>query len=177
MTRLHPPGRRGAPAAPAVAAVADRPDGRLAARLAARLAVRLGAILAVLCIGLWATFAQAQTEQMPNPDIEATIGAQLEAFKADDFEQAFTYAAPNIQGIFQTPDRFGAMVRNGYPMVWRPGAVRYLELREIQGALWQRVEITDAQGDLHWLDYRMAQIDGEWRIAGVQVLRPPVMNV
>ena len=61
-------------------------------------------------------------------------------------------------------------------MVWRPGAVRYLELREIQGALWQRVEITDGEGNLHWLDYQMQQIDGIWRIAGVQVLRPPSVN-
>jgi len=127
-------------------------------------------------VALWAVSASAQVEQMPNPEIEATIGAQLEAFKADDFDQAFTYAAPNIQGLFQTPDRFGQMVRNGYPMVWRPGSVRYLELREIQGALWQRVEITDGQGNLHWLDYQMRQIDGVWRIAGVQVLRPPAVN-
>jgi hypothetical protein len=131
----------------------------------------------LLSLGLAAGPAAAQTEQMPNPDIEATIGAQLEAFKADDFDEAFTYAAPNIQGIFQTPDRFGQMVRNGYPMVWRPGAVRYLDLREIAGALWQRVEITDAQGNLHWVDYQMRRIDGDWRIAGVQVLRPPAMNV
>ena len=38
------------------------------------------------------------------------------AFKAVDFAQAFTYA-PNIKGMFGTADRFGMMVRNGYPMV------------------------------------------------------------
>jgi len=135
------------------------------------------ALAAALTVVLSSGLSSAQTERMPNPDIEAVISSQLEAFKADDFAEAFTFAAPNIQGIFQTPDRFGAMVRNGYPMVWRPGSVRYLELREIQGALWQRVEITDAQGNLHWLDYQMREIDGQWRIAGVQVLRPPAMNV
>ena len=55
-------------------------------------------------------------------DIEATIGRQLEAFRADAFDDAFTFASPMIQGLFRTPETFGEMVRNGYPMVWRPAS-------------------------------------------------------
>jgi hypothetical protein len=65
------------------------------------------------------------------------------------------------------------MVRQGYPMVWRPADVRFLELREIQGNLYQRVMIRDAAGRLHLLDYAMGQTDRGWRIRGVQLLRPP----
>ena len=43
---------------------------------------------------------------------------------------AFDYASPTIRGIFGSPDRFGAMVQQGYPMVYRPSEVRYLERRE-----------------------------------------------
>ena len=45
------------------------------------------------------------------------ISDQIAAFQQDDFETAFTYASPMIKGIFGTPERFGQMVREGYPMV------------------------------------------------------------
>lgn len=107
--------------------------------------------------------------------IERTIRGQIDAFLADDFATAFTFASPNIQGIFRTPENFGAMVRNGYPMVWRPSAVRMLELREVAGMLWQKVMVTDADGRTHLLDYQMIP-DGDgsgggWRINGVQLLK------
>ncbi len=103
-------------------------------------------------------------------EIEANIAAQIQAFKVDDFVTAFTFASPNIQNIFRTPENFGAMVRNGYPMVWRPSEVRFLELREVAGALWQKVMIVDRDGRAHILDYQMIQLEGGWKINGVQLL-------
>ena len=106
--------------------------------------------------------------------IRDTISSQIGAFRADDFATAFTYASPGIRALFGTPERFGAMVRNGYPMVWRPAEVEFLDLREIDGRLWQAVRIVDAQGDVHILGYQMEQApDGAWKIDGVQVLRQP----
>ena len=128
-------------------------------------------VMAVLAIGLGGPLA-AQGQ-----DIEATIGAQIDAFKSDDFAQAFTFASPGIQGMFQTPENFGMMVRQGYPMVWRPADVRFLELREIAGAWWQKVMITDAQGTAYILDYQMIQTENGWKINGVQVLDSAAANV
>ncbi|NOC83512.1 MULTISPECIES: DUF4864 domain-containing protein [unclassified Ruegeria] len=105
-----------------------------------------------------------------NAEIEANISAQIQAFKADDFATAFTFASPSIQRLFQNPDNFGAMVRNGYPMVWRPSDIRFLELREIAGALWQKVMIADANGRVHILDYQMIPLEDGWKINGVQLL-------
>ncbi len=105
-----------------------------------------------------------------NAEIEANIAAQIQAFKADDFATAFTFASPNIQRLFGTPENFGVMVRRGYPMVWRPADVRFLELREINGALWQKVMVTDNDGRVHILDYQMIQQDNGWKINGVQLL-------
>lgn len=116
---------------------------------------------------------KAQEVMAPEPGIEAAIGAQIDAFLIDDFAEAFTYASPMIQGMFGTSDRFGQMVQNGYPMVWRPGDVEYLELRDVAGALWQRVMIRDRLGGVHMLDYQMIQVGGDWRINGVQLLRAP----
>lgn len=122
----------------------------------------------VLVFSFWSCLALAQDR-----DIQSVITQQIDAFQRDDFAEAFTFASPTIQGLFGSPERFGAMVQNGYPMVWRPDTVRYLELREIAGNLWQKVMITDAEGTLHFLDYQMKQIDGIWRINGVQILPLP----
>ena len=130
-------------------------------------------IFAALIGLMWANVVVAQDVQPAEPDIEATIGAQIDAFLIDDFAKAFTYASPNIQGMFGSADRFGLMVQNGYPMVWRPGDVQYLELRDVAGALWQRVMIRDRLGGVHMLDYQMIETAEGWRINGVQLLRAP----
>ena len=124
--------------------------------------------LAALALLLSATLATAQ--EAPNPAIEGTIRGQIDAFLADDFATAFTFASPNIKRIFQTPENFGTMVRNGYPMVHRPAQVQMLELRDVAGALWQRVMVTDQAGRTHVLDYQMIQTPEGWQINGVQLL-------
>lgn len=120
--------------------------------------------------------AMAQDVVDPIPEIEDTIQSQIDAFLVDDFASAFTFASPMIRNMFRTPENFGAMVRNGYPMVWRPKSVQYGPLRAVDGALWQEVIVTDAAGRLHALGYRMEQIDGQWRIAGVQMLQAPDLS-
>ncbi|WP_419738843.1 DUF4864 domain-containing protein [Ruegeria sp.] len=122
----------------------------------------------LLALSLSAGLASGASAQ--SAEIEANIAAQIQAFKADDFATAFTFASPNIQRLFGNPDNFGAMVRNGYPMVWRPSDVRFLELREVAGALWQKVMITDGDGAVHILDYQMIQQENGWKINGVQLL-------
>ncbi|WP_299350953.1 DUF4864 domain-containing protein [uncultured Shimia sp.] len=105
--------------------------------------------------------------------IEKTIETQIEAFQNEDAMAAFSFASPSIQKFFGAPDTFAEMVRQGYPMVWRPDEVRFLDRREIAGNLWQRVLIRDGQGVLHVLDYQMVRIDGAWRINSVQILGAP----
>jgi len=112
-------------------------------------------------------------EEPRNAAIEGVIQDQITAFETDDFAKAFSYASPTIQGIFGTADNFGAMVRNGYPMVWRPGSVKFTELREVAGGLYQTVVIADQAGAVHVLEYEMIPVDGGWVIGGVQLLRAP----
>ena len=125
-------------------------------------------IFIALVISLWASVSVAQ-----EGEIQSVISSQIEAFQQDDFDQAFSFASSNIQGFFGNSERFGQMVQNGYPMVHRPDSVRYLELREIAGNLWQQVMITDGNGVIHLLDYQMRMIDGMWRINAVQLLPAP----
>ena len=105
-------------------------------------------------------------------DIRSVIDGQITAFRADDFGAAFAFASPNIKGIFGTPDRFGQMVRQGYPMVHRPEDLRYLALRDEAGRKVQRVMIRDAQGRVHMLDYEMIETPEGWLINGVRLLPP-----
>jgi hypothetical protein len=105
--------------------------------------------------------------------IQSTITAQLDALKRDDFATAFTYASPNIKGIFGTPENFGKMVREGYPMVHRPSAVKMLDLREVAGGLWQRVLLTDGEGRSHVLDYQMIETAEGWQINAAHLLQAP----
>lgn len=118
----------------------------------------------LFCVG-WVFTAHAQEDE-----IRGTISSQFEAFKVDDFAQAFTFASPALRNYFRTPENFGQMVTQGYPMVWRPADVSFLELREVDGYLTQKVLITDEKGVFHVLDYRMVETPDGWRIAGVQIL-------
>lgn len=127
--------------------------------------VFLVGILLALGLSLPAT---AQQEPIRN-----TIQSQIDAFLADDFARAFTFASPTIKDLFGTPENFGAMVRQGYPMVYRPADVQMLDLREVAGNLWQRVRITDQAGAGWLLDYMMVETAEGWQINAVQILPAP----
>lgn len=127
--------------------------------------MRVRLILAsVLAIG--AAFV-ASAQEAP---IQGTIRQQLEAFRAEDVVTAFSYASPKIRQLFGTAENFGAMVAQGYPMVWQPGDVQMLELRTVAGNLWQRVMITDGAGETYLLDYMMVEGPEGWQINAVQLL-------
>ncbi|WP_138933653.1 DUF4864 domain-containing protein [Roseovarius arcticus] len=118
-----------------------------------------------------AIFGLAPAVRAQEGPIRAVIEAQIEAFEADDFETAFTFASPTIQGMFGTAQNFGAMVKGGYPMVWRPENLRFLALEERDGLLFQDVMVRDEAGALHILEYQMQQSDTGWLINGVTIRR------
>ena len=101
----------------------------------------------VVVLSLWmaATSAFAQDSDA----IEDVIGSQLQAFNNRDVSEAWQYASPNIKRLFGSSDNFGMMVQRGYPMVWDNADVRFLELRDVRGNLWQKVMVRDAQGSDH----------------------------
>jgi Domain of unknown function (DUF4864) len=122
--------------------------------------------LTMMFLAAFPAFAQEEP-------IQQTITSQFEALQADDFAAAFGLASPTIQGLFGTPENFGLMVQNGYPMVYRPSDVQMLDLREVAGALYQRVLVRDAEGRGFMLDYQMVETPDGWRINGVDLLPQP----
>lgn len=128
----------------------------------------------ILAFGL---VGPAPAEEPRIAGIETVISSQIQAFLADDFETAFTFATPSLQRLFQTPERFGQMVRRGYPMVWRPSRVEFLSLENYGGQLVQRVLIEDAQGSYFVVEYTMIETPDGWQIGAVHIERAVEMSV
>jgi hypothetical protein len=135
--------------------------------------IRLRAALAraAVCLALAAAVAAPLRAEAPGDAIRAVITRQLEAFARDDWAGAFAFASPEIRRMFGTPERFGAMVRGGYPMVWRPSRVEPGALETGPRGPVQVMFFEDAAGVLWEAFYEMVEIDGAWRIAGVRIAR------
>ena len=133
----------------------------------------LRSVFAGIFVSFFALMASAQEVLAPNPEIEATIAGQFDAFLAEDVGAAWQFASPNIQRIFRDAQNFGRMVEHGYPMVWAPAQVDFIDLQSFGGILVQRVQVIDQAGNAHYLGYQMIQTEGGWKINGVQILPPP----
>jgi len=124
-------------------------------------------------LALVSAIAPAAAEPVSAADtkaVRAVVEAQLAAFAADDAKRAFSYAAPSIREMFGTPERFVAMVRAGYPVVYRPSNVNFLLPVWVDGQLVQGVHLTDGDGALWLALYRLErQADKSWRISGCEV--------
>jgi hypothetical protein len=133
-----------------------------------------GAALAEVSLQKQVPFQEPTPTPAPvNNPIQAVIQNQISAFQADNFEVAFSYAAPNIQRAFGNSKRFAQMIVNSFPMVWRPAEVQYLKLTRSGPYALQRVMVTDQQNTLHILLYQLVPINQVWRISGVEILAMP----
>jgi hypothetical protein len=100
--------------------------------------------------------------------VQAVISAQMEAFKHDDGEAAFAFAAPGIRKMFATPEIFMAMVRQQYAPVYRPRYVEYLEPAGAGDHFLQPLILTGENGVTVVARYVLRrQAGGDWRIMGV----------
>lgn len=124
---------------------------------------------------MWlALMVPASAQQL---EIQNTINSQLKALQADDFNEAFRYASPNIKQMFGTSDRFAQMVTQGYPMVHRPQKIEFKELKIEDFGPVQHVLITDQSGRLFLAKYAMIQTENGWRINGVELLESGLVGV
>ena len=137
--------------------------------------------LAVLLVWLllsapWApAWADDDLAALPPADREAIRGViqhQLDAFRADDAGSAFADASPGIQGMFGDPGHFMAMVKSGYPMVYRPRAATFGGLAEIGGRLVQKVRLVGPDGVPSVALYYMEREADGWKIDGCQLTVP-----
>ncbi|HVI90496.1 MAG TPA: DUF4864 domain-containing protein [Dongiaceae bacterium] len=114
--------------------------------------------------------AQAEASPADPATIQAIHGIisdQMAAFRRDDAAAAFNDASPFIQGRFQRPDIFLAMVRSGYAPVYRPQQVEFRDLVPAADGFDQRVFVLGPDGRAYLAHYLMQhQPDGNWKING-----------
>ncbi|WP_316015893.1 DUF4864 domain-containing protein [Roseobacter sp. HKCCA0434] len=120
--------------------------------------------------GLMALCLAAGAARADEAAVRDVIAQQIDAFGREDLDGAFTHASPMIQRMFGGPERFGAMVRQGYPMVWRPTSLRFGLTRSEGETVYQQVILGDARGNSHVAEYELIELEGVWRINGVQLL-------
>ena len=115
----------------------------------------------LLCL---AAPARAQTPA-DRQAIQGTIAGQIEAFRQDDAQTAFGFAAPAVHDKFGTAEIFMDIVRRAYQPVYRPRSVVYGSTTELGDHVLQRVEVVGPDGRAYQaLYYMLRGTDGAWRI-------------
>lgn len=110
----------------------------------------------------------------PVDTAQSIIADQISAFRANDAVTAHSFAAPSIKALYPDPNRFIAMVRNGYAPVFRQSNYAFgrSKVSDDGGKIVQEVLISDTNGD-DWtaLYFLESQPDGSWKINGVQMVK------
>ena len=134
---------------------------------------RAACVRALACLLLLAAggTAWAQADDKPTEadwdSMRDVIQAQLDAFRDDEDELAFSYAAPAIRAQFKTAENFMRMVKTGYPAVYRPASVAFVDTSVEDGVPVQVVQFSDGAGAV-WIGiYTMQrQPDKCWKVNG-----------
>jgi Domain of unknown function (DUF4864) len=122
--------------------------------------------------------APARAESADQKAFQAVISGQLEAFKKDDGQTAYSFAAPIVKGIFPNVETFMGMVKRGYGPIYKNSNYVFSDLKtDSLGRPAQHVIITALNGKRYEAVYAMQQQpDGSWKIAGVQMVEIPSVD-
>jgi Domain of unknown function (DUF4864) len=91
--------------------------------------------------------APARAESADQQAFQAVISGQLDAFKTEDYQTAYSYAAPIVKGVFPNVDTFMAMVKRGYGPIYKNSKYVFTELKtDTLGRPAQHVIITASDG-------------------------------
>ncbi len=106
--------------------------------------------------------------------LQALVQNQIEAFKRDDSEAAFSFAGSRVHSIFADAEEFMRTVREGYPPVYRPRSVLFGQLVETDSGPIQVVYLGGEDGHAYMALYTFErQTDGSWLIAGCLLRKNP----
>ncbi|MGE7416019.1 DUF4864 domain-containing protein [Methylobacterium tarhaniae] len=130
----------------------------------------LVALMTLLAVGHGALAAGSDRDAA-----RAVILRQQEAFRHDDAAAAYAEAAPAIRSIFDSPEIFIGMVRQGYAAVYRNRRFEFgTDEERPDGSRAQGVRIQDQEGaDWEALYTLERGADGAWRITGCRLRKAP----
>jgi hypothetical protein len=132
------------------------------------------AVLKSIAAGIFAVLSVSAFADGPaRTDAQKIIESQINAFRAGKDAEAYSYAAPSIQGYFPTVEGFMAMVKGGYSPVWQPRDIQFGKTKDVSAdAVVQEVEIIAKDGTAWVALYSLIKMsDGLWKISGVQLLK------
>ena len=109
-------------------------------------------------------------------ELTAVIDAQLDAFRADDYAKAYTFAATEIKGLFPA-DAFEKMVRTTYPVIAHSSAADYGMAFDTGEEAVVNVRISNAEKKSVEYQYLLKKEDGQWKIGGVAEAHTPGLSV
>jgi Domain of unknown function (DUF4864) len=135
--------------------------------------------LLIMFMLLFSPWAAAQTlSPADHTSMYAVIDQQLRAFAADDGKEAYSHAAPIIQGMFANPENFMAMVKKGYAPVYRNKSYQFgSATTDNAGRPAIRILITGTDGKRYEALYTMQKLpDGSWKITGCTLLEIPSVD-
>jgi hypothetical protein len=95
-----------------------------------------------------------------------SVQGQLEAFKAGNWEKAFTFAAGSFHESMQVAD-FRRMVEGGYPQIARPRDIQVGTGRWAGGGVEVDTTVTGKDDVTVRCVYQLGQEKGEWKVTGV----------
>ncbi len=111
--------------------------------------------------------ALAGPAQKLRDDVITVIKSQMAAFQRDDGKAAFSFASPDVQDQFGSPEAFLAEFADIYRPVYRPRSVTFLNLAYSRGRLVQRVLLQGPKGKTVVALFPMVRAaDGSWRVDG-----------
>lgn len=124
-------------------------------------------VLGVAMLLVSHTPGMAQSARSDGAIFQKVIKGQMSAFARGDAAAAFSFATPDIQRQFQSPDIFMQMVKQGYQPVYRPRDVTFGTSRVTSRGPVQEVFVTGPKGGSWLALYSFEQHgDGSWRISG-----------
>jgi len=96
-----------------------------------------------------------------------TISAQLKAFNQENWKEAVKYQSDTLKGNFPTPEAFGAMIKQVYPVFVQPKKVEFGSAVSASGHVQIQVRLTGEDDSVTRAIYMMAKEKGNYRIEGV----------
>lgn len=111
-------------------------------------------------------------------EMQSIISAQIDAFRSQDAETAYSFAAPSIKAMYPTASGFIAMVQRGYPTVYAPQSYRFADAGLTPSGPAQAVEFVADNGQLWGGLYTFAQMeDGTLAISGVYLRQQDAQQI
>jgi hypothetical protein len=131
----------------------------------------IGAVAGFLCLSGTASAKQIRVSAGDWRAIQAVISKQMNAFRLDDGEAAFSLASPGVRQVFESADSFMEMVRADYGAVYRPRTYRFLRSAILDGEPVQPIEVIALDGAVSIAVFSMErQRNRSWRISGCRLL-------